>query len=395
MGLYLRKSFRAGPIRLNLSKSGLGISAGVKGARLGAGPRGNYVHAGRHGLYYRKNLASAAPRSRGATSAAGADSEGCATLLLLVLALGIGWWMLANPVVLVAVIVAAAGFFLIRRGIRQRRRKLLADYKQALDAAFVAAAAPPGKAVLADLGKRQANVPKTSEAMEKIRQIEADVYQAVLDKILDDGFVTKDEATTVAAVEQTLGISPELRLRTRKDIFAAAYAEVIQDREITPDELGRLTNLVNELDIPQAEIQRELDIVREILDTQALCLPFSPIPTEKLAAPIQQSENAFYQCSAQVLSKRKAQQSPSGYEYSVRREGVLILTDKRLFVSGEGTTTVRLSDIEDVDVDMDEGVIEIAKIRSSRPVILKTAAPIYTGRAIDLLVQAEAGGALR
>jgi Protein of unknown function (DUF4236) len=32
MGLYLRKSFRAGPIRFNLSKSGLGISGGVKGA---------------------------------------------------------------------------------------------------------------------------------------------------------------------------------------------------------------------------------------------------------------------------------------------------------------------------------------------------------------------------
>jgi len=47
MGFYIRKSFRAGPIRLNLSKSGLGLSAGVTGLRVGTGPRGTYVHGGR------------------------------------------------------------------------------------------------------------------------------------------------------------------------------------------------------------------------------------------------------------------------------------------------------------------------------------------------------------
>jgi hypothetical protein len=58
VGLYLRKSFRAGPVRFNLSKSGIGVSAGVKGFRVGVGPRGNYVHAGRNGFYYRASLPS-------------------------------------------------------------------------------------------------------------------------------------------------------------------------------------------------------------------------------------------------------------------------------------------------------------------------------------------------
>ena len=34
MGFYLRKSFRAGPIRFNLSKRGIGASVGVTGARI-------------------------------------------------------------------------------------------------------------------------------------------------------------------------------------------------------------------------------------------------------------------------------------------------------------------------------------------------------------------------
>jgi hypothetical protein len=56
MGLYLKKSISLGPLRFNLSKSGGGLSLGVKGLRFGVGPRGTYVHAGAGGLYYRKTL---------------------------------------------------------------------------------------------------------------------------------------------------------------------------------------------------------------------------------------------------------------------------------------------------------------------------------------------------
>lgn len=61
MAFYLRKGFNLGPLRLNLSKSGLGLSAGVKGARIGVGPRGAYVHAGRGGLYFRQQLRAGGP----------------------------------------------------------------------------------------------------------------------------------------------------------------------------------------------------------------------------------------------------------------------------------------------------------------------------------------------
>ena len=56
MGFYFRKSVRFGPFRVNFSKSGVGLSAGIPGLRLGSGPRGNYIHAGAHGFYYRSSL---------------------------------------------------------------------------------------------------------------------------------------------------------------------------------------------------------------------------------------------------------------------------------------------------------------------------------------------------
>src|SRR3954466_7893289 len=61
MGFYVRKSVSVGPVRFNLSKSGIGVSTGIKGFRVGTGPRGNYVHMGVGGLYYRSTLPSTPP----------------------------------------------------------------------------------------------------------------------------------------------------------------------------------------------------------------------------------------------------------------------------------------------------------------------------------------------
>ena len=57
MAFYIRKSVSLGPIRFNLSKSGIGTSVGVTGFRVGIRPNGkSYLHTGRYGLYYREEL---------------------------------------------------------------------------------------------------------------------------------------------------------------------------------------------------------------------------------------------------------------------------------------------------------------------------------------------------
>lgn len=63
MPIYIRKAVRVGPFRFNISKSGVGVSVGVKGLRIGSGPRGNYIHAGRGGIYYRQTLGRRSRRS--------------------------------------------------------------------------------------------------------------------------------------------------------------------------------------------------------------------------------------------------------------------------------------------------------------------------------------------
>ncbi|MFT8312944.1 MAG: DUF4236 domain-containing protein [Clostridium sp.] len=60
MGVFFRKSFKISKhTRLNLSKNGLSISTGVKGARMGINSKGKvYVSGGTNNVYFRKELNS-------------------------------------------------------------------------------------------------------------------------------------------------------------------------------------------------------------------------------------------------------------------------------------------------------------------------------------------------
>lgn len=76
MSFYIRKSVKFGPIRLNFSKSGVGLSTGVKGARISTGPRGTHIHMGRNGVYYRQRLdRSTSGTSPSSQTDADGDSE--------------------------------------------------------------------------------------------------------------------------------------------------------------------------------------------------------------------------------------------------------------------------------------------------------------------------------
>jgi hypothetical protein len=59
MGFSFRRSSSFGPFRFNFSKSGIGASVGVKGARVTLTPRGTtYITVGHGGFSYRQNLSA-------------------------------------------------------------------------------------------------------------------------------------------------------------------------------------------------------------------------------------------------------------------------------------------------------------------------------------------------
>ncbi|HEV8574982.1 MAG TPA: DUF4236 domain-containing protein [Dehalococcoidia bacterium] len=104
MGWFLRKSVRLGPLRLNLSKRGIGASVGVKGLRTGIDASGKpYVAGGRGGFYFRERLrvrepGPGFPEVRRDPSRGVPPSDGSRSL---------GWIVAAILAVIVMVLLAA------------------------------------------------------------------------------------------------------------------------------------------------------------------------------------------------------------------------------------------------------------------------------------------------
>src|SRR5437764_3769725 len=86
MGFSFRKSIKFGAFRLNLSKSGVGVSTGVKGARSSTGPSGTKVYGGWGPFRYQKNvgpgIGSVAPRGR-------RGGWGVGTVVMLIVVVGV------------------------------------------------------------------------------------------------------------------------------------------------------------------------------------------------------------------------------------------------------------------------------------------------------------------
>jgi hypothetical protein len=68
MGFRFQKRIKIFPgVRLNISKSGLGVSVGPRGAKLSVGPTGTFVHTSAvgTGLYYRQKISPNKSKSTG------------------------------------------------------------------------------------------------------------------------------------------------------------------------------------------------------------------------------------------------------------------------------------------------------------------------------------------
>lgn len=374
MGLYLRKSFRMGPLRFNLSKSGVGLSGGVKGARTGINSRGRrYVHAGRHGLYYRKSLSgqSATRRQTG--------DGGCRGLLVTLLVLSAGalllFVMAEHPGFAVLLMLVSVGYFAVRFTLKARHRKRINACKRDLDRLLVDADTAPSPEQERQLADACATAGLSSE-------LRRDIYQAVLDRVLDDQRITESEAERLRAAERILKVDKDGLRTMHRELFTAAWMEAVSDERISAEEVAHMLQLLDGLGIPRAEVREELETVNDLIEAQNLKFPLPEVGRGEHDPHLQQSETLYAAQSAQVLSRRGRGKTIT---WRVHREGTLLLTDKRILVVGGGTTQLRLDDISDVEIDLDEGLLILHKHGIGRPTWIRTWHPFLLGRRLEIL----------
>lgn len=409
MGFYLRKSFRMGPVRLNLSKSGLGLSAGVRGVRVGISGSGRtYLHAGRGGLYLRKYLDS--PQS--ARRASGTPTDA------VVLYENTGVTYTTSP-------VSALSSRVEDRLIR--RKQPIAIYLLMPLAGLLAIAvsrsgalSSPAEAVVFILGgalllawplpiwrgwRRSRAAAKLGELLARTfdsrtplepsqekRLLEELVnehitredreyqsrraYLRLVIGLVEDRTVKDDELRLLQQAERLLKLPAEFIADARSDAFRDAYLEAIADQELSAQEEHALGHVRQSLSIPAETIQEELDVVERLCELRHI--REGNLPTIQPSKPLQKSEICHYETEARMLKEKNLKSFQSeGQRYKVRglvidKEGTLLLTNKRLLFVHEGTTSIGFDKILDLEVDYDQGLLRITKDGGRAPVIITT-----------------------
>lgn len=406
MAFFLRRAFKVGPVRFNLSKSGFGISAGVTGARLGITSRGKpYVAGGRHGMYYRKNIGSRRRQGEAADNldegeaamtldASGGESTSAAFWTmgkaLGGIALFFGFLVLfaAQPPLALAILLllSLVGGWKLWRNSQIKRR--ISDYKARIEAHLVQSQDPPTPMELDQLKALRAMLDGGAAQRKKRIAVETAAYHALMERITEGEEVTAAEAEILKAVESLFALPESETTIIKRDVFVETYLNCIADQVIKADELQTLENYVARMRIPEYVVQPEIDTVNEMLRAQRVSWPLKPLAREALDVNLLQSETAYYTCDAKVLWKKRDRSKPGGYRYDLWRDGSLVMTERRFFVVGGGSTEVRYSEVGDIEVDLDTQLICVTKTTSNRPVYLDLTEPIYVGAILNVLNEA-------
>ncbi|HUG00635.1 MAG TPA: DUF4236 domain-containing protein [Longimicrobiales bacterium] len=396
MGLYLRKSFRMGPVRFNLSKSGIGTSFGVRGARVGVNPQGrSYVHAGRYGVYARRSLGggsrAAAPGGRAAppevlyerTDATfpaawaveraeplearpgRAPTAGLILLtvlgILLLLVGGWFWWLVGGAA------FAVGAVFWYRRANANRTAD---KFRGALESFLRTGAwtARRWQEALSSAG--DGALPEETRRQELER-----AYLLACRAIVEDGRVDDAELDVLDLFHRSLGESPFTKA-ARRDAFRGLYFAAVADHELDEGEEAALDHVRERLAIPAEDVATELEVLAQLRDLRRI--RGGELEEVQPSVPIQKSETCYFEGEGRFLKEKQLSTfQRDGQRYNVRglvvdKEGRLLVTNKRILLVHSGTSSVRYDKILDLDVDMDENVIRVTKDGATAPTIITT-----------------------
>ena len=429
MGFYLRKAFRAGPIRFNLSKSGIGLSAGVTGARLGMSSAGRtYVHGGRGGVYYRKSLGGGsrqgtsgaagqtylleagvqgrggpaielteetgatygAPEKpeetgRSETPARPASAPGALPALglvgVLLLAAFVGvvpWWVVLAGSVLAGLGVVVLGLV---------RQKAGDAYGRLLDERLGTSGAS-AEEVQAEIDTARANrwlQPADAPYFEQR------AYLALLEAGAAAAWEEPAALDRLDGAERVLSLDPAFVQRAKLNAYRRAHVEATADHDLTEAEEAALDRARTAFGLSESDLAEEMSLLERLRQLRAI--RDGVLPEVEAGTRLRSGEVCHLKSEGRLLKKRVLRSfSRDRQKYTVRgfvidKAGTLLVTSKRVVLIHEGMTSIALDKIVDLEVDEDRQLLTLTRDGLVTPGYLTTPDALRAGAIIAALAK--------
>jgi hypothetical protein len=411
MGFFIRKAFKAGPLRFNLSKGGIGVSAGVTGARIGLNRHGTYVYGGRHGLYYREQLTRRGKRRQAPATAGSAQTvqNGSPGRSDIFVDTGVtypsvydliephpypdlkeisGWYR--HPLLIITALLSFAipvafmeepllwavpGFFLmvIAFGFLRDRKWRKSGKKMIEDSAASFENNP-----------REFTLDRMNRFIDKapdkyVARFLPDLYMVIIQIALE----MPDDPHIFAfnKFEKQIPVSDEFIEQTKKAILTHRLDAVLADRMLNEEDEAQLRDLIDKLYLDEQFIFEELQYLE--LASSVRREMEAPLREEPASIPLVRGEVCYGEFDdVRLLEERvldrfqrnRVQYRNLGYEVQI--EGRLTLTDRRMVITGRGSREYRMNQIADIITDLETNIIELIISGRKNPVFLTSPSPM-------------------
>lgn len=421
MAFYIRKAFKAGPVRLNLSKGGLGLSGGITGARIGINRMGTYVHGGRHGLYYRKYLKRGSRSAGNRRGRADMDSSGrVGGPVSLFRDTGVTFAgksaqdqtlsrtdptfpspkVAEMPLLFLLLLTALLFFFSFSDGASWLLFPALL--------LFTASLAGMGwhgywkrkaESELMKIEKRSSaekslvlEEPVTNERMPKRWQAWLFAHLHAVIAELAMRHEEMDTLPTLRMLDQKLPFNREFIEQTRASLLGTLLDEMLEDHLLSEEEEQALLRLLDELRLPSALIQHELDrihhysrIRKEMEKPLEEIQPGIALVRGEVAYHLFEPVRLLHERVLNRFQRDGVQYRELGYE--VDMEGKCILTDRRILIIDRGSREYRLNRILGVTADPEAGLVELTLSNRKNPVLITVQEPLLFAARVEKVLQ--------
>jgi hypothetical protein len=360
MGWTLRKSFKLGPTRINLSSRGIGYSVGVRGFRVGTRASGRgYVSAGRGMLRYQASLGSAQrTRSTGpavqlvASTLAGSDAAmprtgaGCVTLLIVGLMLSALFAALTSPRTALALFLPALAM-LVYRGVKSSQQaKREAEHQAgvaALDEAVDALLNAP-----ATTEQHARRVALQRQSLGTLPEGRTDTfetaYRTAVGAAVADQKVTPQEKARLGLLARGLGLSPEFIRKANLGGFLEGFYALVGDGKLTEEEDANVTALREAFGVPEEQVRAQLQKADQLRRARAVELA-PTVDAVPVDVKLKKGESAYY--SADCSEMRYYVEG----DFRPVKLGRVYVTSERVLFVGEGTTSIKLEKVLRLNIE--------------------------------------------
>ena len=424
MGFFIRKAFKAGPLRLNLSKGGIGVSGGVTGARIGLNRNGAYVYGGRHGLYYRDRIGNKKKSRRSANHVkpdgrpVEINPNGPTDLfvdtgstfpspydliephpwpelieatprhknpmiwILLIFFIGVSI-AIPNPVVWA---VSAAGFLLISWSTFNDYRWRIKG-RQMVETVAEVFEKDPKSVDLGIMHRFEKKAPKryNERFMPDLFSV---VIQIAMEKMDDEHIFAYNK------LEKQIPVSDEFIRNTKQAILTRRLDAVLEDHILTEEEELQVRELIKKLDLSEQFIFEELqylDLASSVRKEME-----SPLKETDSPIPLVRGESCFAVFDdVRLLEERvqdrfqhkRIQYRKLGYEIQI--DGTMVITDRRFVIYGSGSREYRLNKVLDVITDLESNTIEITISGRKNPIFLTAKFPMIIAARLEKIIESK------